>query len=83
MAVASSGGRLSGWRGQLRMTPSSRSGSTLSNSGPGDDSQDLYLKVDKIVPNLVRQTEEEGEGDFWVDEKGKQVYLSEAGQEKA
>src|SRR5690606_6884760 len=38
---------------------------------------------DKVVPHLVRQQEEEGEGDFWVDEKGKQVYLSEAGQEKA
>ncbi|WP_399680368.1 preprotein translocase subunit SecA, partial [Xenophilus sp.] len=52
-------------------------------SGPGDEGQELYLKVDKIVPHLVRQQEEEGEGDFWVDEKGKQVYLSEAGQEKA
>ncbi|HET7655497.1 MAG TPA: preprotein translocase subunit SecA, partial [Luteimonas sp.] len=50
---------------------------------PGDEGQELYLKVDKIVPHLVRQQEEEGEGDFWVDEKGKQVYLSEAGQEKA
>ncbi|HEY0310225.1 MAG TPA: preprotein translocase subunit SecA [Luteimonas sp.] len=52
-------------------------------SGPGDESQELYMKVDRIVPHLVRQKEEEGEGDFWVDEKGKQVYLSEAGQEKA
>ncbi|TAK40058.1 MAG: preprotein translocase subunit SecA [Lysobacteraceae bacterium] len=52
-------------------------------SGPGDEGQELYLKVDKIVPHLTRQKEEEGEGDFWVDEKGKQVYLSETGQEKA
>ena len=52
-------------------------------SGPADESPELYLKVNKIVPRLTRQQEEEGEGDYWVDEKGKQVYLSEAGQEKA
>src|SRR5690606_34504006 len=52
-------------------------------SGPADESPELYIRVDKIVPHLVRQQEEEGEGDFWVDEKGKQVYLSETGQEKA
>ncbi|MEO5565100.1 MAG: DEAD/DEAH box helicase, partial [Luteimonas sp.] len=52
-------------------------------SGPADDSPDLYIKVDQIVPHLSRQKEEEGEGDYWVDEKGKQVHLSEAGQEKA
>ncbi len=48
-------------------------------SGPTDDSPQLYVKVDKIVPKLVRQASEEGEGDYWVDEKGKQVHLSEAG----
>ncbi|MDQ2701594.1 MAG: preprotein translocase subunit SecA [Pseudomonadota bacterium] len=52
-------------------------------SGPTDDSPDLYLKVDALVPQLTRQKEEEGEGDYWVDEKGKQVHLSEEGQEKA
>src|SRR5690606_4684300 len=52
-------------------------------SGPADESPELYTKVDRIVPQLVRQKEEDGEGDYWVDEKGKQVYLSEAGQEKA
>jgi preprotein translocase subunit SecA len=52
-------------------------------SGPTDDTPDLYLKVDAIVPHLVRQKEEEGEGDYWVDEKQKQVHLSEAGQEHA
>ena len=52
-------------------------------SGPADDSPELYLKVNKIVPNLVRQKEEEGEGDYWVDEKQKQVHLSEDGQEHA
>jgi preprotein translocase subunit SecA len=52
-------------------------------SGPTDDTPELYLKVDRIVPHLVRQKEEEGEGDYWVDEKQKQVHLSEAGQEHA
>ncbi|GGZ51425.1 protein translocase subunit SecA [Lysobacter xinjiangensis] len=52
-------------------------------SGPADESPELYIKVNRIVPQLVRQATEEGEGDFWVDEKGKQVHLSEAGQEHA
>jgi preprotein translocase subunit SecA len=52
-------------------------------SGPADESPELYLRVNRIVPQLTRQKEEEGEGDYWVDEKGKQVHLSEAGQEHA
>ncbi len=48
-------------------------------SGPADESPQLYLRVNKVVPLLVKQTTEEGEGDFFVDEKGKQVHLSEAG----
>ena len=52
-------------------------------SGPADDSPELYIKVNRIVPSLVRQETEDGDGDFWVDEKGKQVHLSEAGQEHA
>lgn len=52
-------------------------------SGPADESPELYLKVDAIVPRLSRQKAEDGDGDYWVDEKGKQVHLSEAGQEHA
>ncbi len=52
-------------------------------SGPADDSPELYLKVNRIVPSLKRQEVEDGVGDYWVDEKGKQVHLSEAGQEHA
>src|SRR5574338_319269 len=52
-------------------------------SGPADESPELYIKVNRIVPSLVRQKEEEGEGDYWVDEKQKQVHLSEEGQEHA
>ncbi|WP_024889450.1 preprotein translocase subunit SecA [Luteimonas huabeiensis] len=52
-------------------------------SGPADESPELYIKVNRVVPSLVRQATEDGEGDFWVDEKQKQVHLSEAGQEHA
>ncbi|MCC4597663.1 preprotein translocase subunit SecA [Xanthomonas campestris pv. phormiicola] len=52
-------------------------------SGPADDSPELYIRVNRIVPQLSKQESEEGEGDFWVDEKGKQVHLSEAGMEHA
>ncbi|MCD9030585.1 preprotein translocase subunit SecA [Luteimonas sp. Y-2-2-4F] len=52
-------------------------------SGPADESPELYIKVNRVVPSLLRQATEEGEGDFWVDEKQKQVHLSEAGQEHA
>ncbi len=52
-------------------------------SGPADESPELYIKVNRIVPQLSRQAKEEAEGDYWVDEKGKQVHLSEAGQEHA
>ncbi len=52
-------------------------------SGPAEDSPQLYIALNKIVPRLIRQTEEEGEGDYWVDEKQKQVHLSEAGMQHA
>ncbi|MGD9583368.1 MAG: preprotein translocase subunit SecA [Lysobacterales bacterium] len=52
-------------------------------SGPADDSPQLYLKVNQIVPKLVRQQTEEGEGDYFVEEKQKQVHLSEQGMENA
>jgi preprotein translocase subunit SecA len=52
-------------------------------SGPAEDSPQLYLAVNAIVPNMIRQKEEEGEGDYWVDEKQKQVHLSEAGMQHA
>ena len=52
-------------------------------SGPADDSPELYIRVNRVVPHLVKQEAEDGEGDFWVDEKGKEVHLSEAGMEHA
>lgn len=38
-------------------------------SGPTEDSSDLYLKIDKIVPLLTHQTEKDGPGDYSIDEK--------------
>ena len=52
-------------------------------SGPADESPELYLRVNAVVPSLQRQETEESEGDYWVDEKQKQVHMSEAGQEHA
>tara|TARA_Y100000588_G_scaffold197_1_gene208 strand:- start:515 stop:3190 length:2676 start_codon:yes stop_codon:yes gene_type:complete len=52
-------------------------------SGSADDSTDLYVKINHIIPKLVRQDEEEGPGDFSVDEKNKQVFLTEDGHESA
>ena len=50
-------------------------------SGPADESPELYIKVNKLVPSLSRQEKEDTTGDYWVDEKGKQVHLSEQGME--
>ncbi len=52
-------------------------------SGPADESPELYLRVNAVVPSLLRQANEEADGDYWVDEKQKQVHMSEVGQEHA
>lgn len=56
-------------------------------SGPAEDSSDLYRKIDKVIPHLLRQEQEDsdtftGSGDFSVDEKARQAYLTERGLEK-
>jgi len=55
-------------------------------SGPTDDNSELYTRIDKLIPTLTRQEKEEEEGvestgDYWVDEKQKQVYLTEKGHQ--
>ena len=52
-------------------------------SGQAEDTTDLYVRTDKIAPKLTRQQEENGPGDFWVDEKAHQVIMSEQGHEHA
>jgi preprotein translocase subunit SecA len=51
-------------------------------SGPAEESTELYTRINEIVPRLNRQESEEGEGDYWADEKTKQTYLSDAGHER-
>lgn len=51
-------------------------------SGPTEERTDLYLKMNELVPYLTRQEGEDGEGDYTVDEKTKQVFLTERGHEK-
>lgn len=55
-------------------------------SGPAEDSSELYLKINTLIPYLTKQ-EGEGEditkpGDYTLDEKNKQVHFTEAGHEK-
>ena len=50
-------------------------------SGPAEESTDLYAKIDAIIPRLVRQEVENGPGDYSVDEKARQSFLTEAGHE--
>ncbi|MGK7297044.1 MAG: preprotein translocase subunit SecA [Candidatus Wenzhouxiangella sp. M2_3B_020] len=48
-------------------------------SGPADEGPELYVKINRIVPELKVQEEEEGPGDFSLDEKSRQVHLTEEG----
>jgi preprotein translocase subunit SecA len=50
-------------------------------SGPAEESTELYLRINQLVPRLTRQKEEDGPGDFSVEEKTKQVHITEAGHE--
>ncbi|MEQ9106597.1 MAG: preprotein translocase subunit SecA [Limnobacter sp.] len=58
-------------------------------SGQADDHTEMYRKLDGLPKQLVRMEqeqkpgEEEIPGDFYVDEKGHQIQMSEAGHEKA
>jgi preprotein translocase subunit SecA len=56
-------------------------------SGPAEDSSELYKQINKLVPLLEKQEKEDeegkhGDGHFTVDEKARQVYLTEQGQIK-
>jgi len=50
-------------------------------SGPTDDNSDLYMVMNRLVPQLVRQEQEDGPGDYSVDEKQKQIHLTEQGHQ--
>ncbi len=51
-------------------------------SGPTDDNSELYLVMKDLVPKLARQEEEDGPGDYSVDEKQKQIHLTESGHQR-
>ncbi|AUL17055.1 preprotein translocase subunit SecA [Bordetella bronchiseptica] len=58
-------------------------------SGQAEDHTELYVRMNAVPPLLKRMASEpkphepEPEGDYWVDEKSQQVYMSEAGHESA
>ena len=52
-------------------------------SGQAEDNVDIYVRIDKLAPQLQRQAEEDGPGDFSVDEKNHQILLTESGHERA
>jgi preprotein translocase subunit SecA len=52
-------------------------------SGQADDTTDLYYRINDLVPKLARQQQENGPGDYSVDEKTNQVLLTESGHERA
>ena len=49
-------------------------------SGPVDESIDLYKKINKLIPKLIIETED-NEGDFTKDEKSKQIFITESGHQ--
>ena len=51
-------------------------------SGPAEESTDLYAKINTIIPTLSAQRDPEGPGDFSVDEKSRQITLTEEGHER-
>ncbi|MDH5218197.1 MAG: preprotein translocase subunit SecA, partial [Gammaproteobacteria bacterium] len=51
-------------------------------SGPAEDSSETYEAINKLMPNLVSQEGEEGlDGDYYIDEKARQVFITERGHE--
>ncbi len=55
-------------------------------SGPAEDSSELYTRINTLIPHLERQDKEDseeyrGDGHYTLDEKSKQVHLTENGQE--
>jgi len=52
-------------------------------SGQADDNVDLYYRLNELTPKLTPQADEKSPGDYFVDEKARQVLLSEEGHEHA
>jgi len=52
-------------------------------SGKAEQSSELYQSMNRIVPALEQQEAEDGPGDYYLDEKARQAFLTESGQERA
>ena len=50
-------------------------------SGQASDSSELYTRINAVVPKLTKVEEEDGPGDYSIDEKGKQAFLTEEGHD--
>ena len=51
-------------------------------SGPTSENSDVYIQINKLIPSLTLQEGEEGDGDYTLDEKSKQVLMTEGGHER-
>ena len=51
-------------------------------SGAAEDSSELYIKINSLVKKLQLQAEKDGSGDYYLDEKTKQAFLTEDGHQK-
>ncbi|MBM4195966.1 MAG: preprotein translocase subunit SecA [Gammaproteobacteria bacterium] len=50
-------------------------------SGPSDESSELYVRINRLIPRLKLQPADDQPGDYTVDEKTRQAYLSEEGHQ--
>ncbi|PPD50599.1 MAG: preprotein translocase subunit SecA [Methylobacter sp.] len=51
-------------------------------SGPTEDSTEIYIKANGIIPSLTAQEKDSPAGDYTVDEKTRQIHLTEQGHER-
>lgn len=50
-------------------------------SGPTNENSDLYAQINQLIPKLTLRTTNEGAGDYYLEEKHKQAYLTEEGHQ--
>lgn len=51
-------------------------------SGAAEDSSSLYISINKLIPQLTKQADENSVGDYSIDEKQKQAHLTESGHQR-
>jgi preprotein translocase subunit SecA len=51
-------------------------------SGPSDENAEIYKQINALIPSLKKREEEDGPGDYYLDEKQKQAFLTEDGHER-